>query len=87
MPGPAGAVASGRSHRTAHLIVITHVDNMDCCIGGSNSQASDFTMYANGNNTSPTDFPAYESGVDVQLAAGADLDLSNAISVSSGPPS
>ena len=39
-------------------------------IGGSNAQASDFTMHTNGNNTSPTDFPGYESGVDVQLAAG-----------------
>ncbi len=39
-------------------------------LGGSNAQASDFTMHTNRNNTSPTDFPGYESGVDVQLAAG-----------------
>lgn len=66
MPGPAGAAAPGPSHRTAHLIVVTHVDNSE----NSNAQASDFTMHTNGNNTSPTDFPGYESGVDVQLAAG-----------------
>ena len=51
------------------MIIITHVDNSEV-IGGSNAQASDFTMHTNGNNTSPTDFPGYESGVDVQLAAG-----------------
>lgn len=70
MPGPSGAAAPGPSHRTAHLIVITHVDNSDCCLGGSNAQASDFTMHTNGNNTSPTDLAGYESGVDVQLSAG-----------------
>jgi hypothetical protein len=69
MPGPAGAAAPGPSHRTAHLKVINHVDNTHI-FPGFNSNAPDFTMHVNGNNTSPTDFPGSESGVDVQLAAG-----------------
>ncbi len=70
MPGPAGTAAPGPSHRTAHLIVITHVDNSNPNIGGSSSGEQDFTMHVNGNNTSPTDFPGSEPGVNVQLAAG-----------------
>lgn len=67
--GPAGAAAPGPSHRTAHLIVINHVDN-SAPGTGSSFNAPDFNMQVNGNNTSPTDFPGSESGVDVQLAAG-----------------
>jgi hypothetical protein len=47
--------------RTAHLIVVKHVDNH---IGGSFS-ASDFTLHVDGNNPSPADLPGSESGIDV----------------------
>jgi hypothetical protein len=52
------------------LIVINHVDNNQIFLEDRNSNAPDFTLHINGNNTSPTDFSNSETGVDVQLAAG-----------------